>query len=34
VVTNRTFALTDAAKAHATMESAEHVGKILLVVNT
>lgn len=31
VVTNRTFALADAAKAHATMESAAHVGKILLV---
>jgi putative PIG3 family NAD(P)H quinone oxidoreductase len=29
-VTSRTFPLTDAAKAHATMESAEHVGKILL----
>jgi len=31
VVTNRTFPLADAAQAHATMESAEHTGKILLV---
>ena len=31
VVTNRTFALNEAPKAHATMESATHVGKILLV---
>jgi len=31
VVTNRTFALAEAAKAHAMMESAGHVGKILLV---
>jgi putative PIG3 family NAD(P)H quinone oxidoreductase len=30
-VTNTTFALQDAAKAHATMEKAGHVGKILLV---
>src|SRR3954468_681104 len=28
VVTNRTFPLADAAQAHATMESAEHTGKI------
>lgn len=32
-VTSRTFPLAEAAKAHATMESAEHVGKILLLVN-
>jgi NADPH2:quinone reductase len=31
VVTNKTFPLTGAAQAHATMESATHVGKILLV---
>ena len=31
VVTNQTFPLTGAAQAHATMESATHVGKILLV---
>jgi NADPH2:quinone reductase len=31
VVTNKTFPLTDAAQAHATMESATHVGKILLL---
>jgi NADPH2:quinone reductase len=31
VVTNKTFPLTGAAEAHATMESAAHVGKILLV---
>jgi len=31
VVTHRTFPLTDAAQAHALMESAGHVGKILLV---
>ena len=29
-VTNRTFPLKEAAAAHALMESAEHVGKILL----
>src|SRR5690606_14323294 len=29
-VTSRTFPLVQAAQAHATMESAEHVGKILL----
>jgi putative PIG3 family NAD(P)H quinone oxidoreductase len=31
VVTNRTFPLAEAAQAHATMESASHVGKILLL---
>ena len=31
VVTHRTFPLADAAQAHAMMESAGHVGKILLV---
>jgi putative PIG3 family NAD(P)H quinone oxidoreductase len=31
-VTSRTFPLRDAAQAHATMESAEHVGKILLMI--
>jgi NADPH2:quinone reductase len=31
VVTNRTFSFADAAQAHATMESASHVGKILLL---
>jgi putative PIG3 family NAD(P)H quinone oxidoreductase len=31
-VTSRRFPLADAAKAHATMESAEHVGKILLTI--
>jgi len=31
VVTNRTLPLADAAQAHASMESAEHTGKILLV---
>jgi putative PIG3 family NAD(P)H quinone oxidoreductase len=31
VVTHRTFALEEAARAHATMESATHTGKILLV---
>jgi putative PIG3 family NAD(P)H quinone oxidoreductase len=31
VVTNRTFSLAEAAQAHATMESASHVGKILLL---
>ena len=30
-VTNRTFALAAASEAHATMESAGHVGKILLI---
>ena len=30
-VISRTFPLAEAAKAHATMESAEHVGKILLL---
>ena len=31
LVINRTFALAEASKAHALMESAGHVGKILLV---
>ncbi len=31
-VTSRTFPLAEAAKAHATMESAEHTGKILLTL--
>ena len=31
VVTNRTFPLAQASQAHAMMESAQHVGKILLV---
>ena len=31
VVTNKTLPLTDAAQAHASMESAAHVGKILLL---
>lgn len=31
VVTNRTFPLAEAAQAHAMMESAGHVGKILLI---
>ena len=31
VVTNRTFPLAEASQAHALMESAQHVGKILLV---
>lgn len=31
VVTNRTFPLSEAAQAHAMMESAGHVGKILLL---
>ena len=30
-VTSRTFPLAEAAQAHATMESAQHVGKILLL---
>jgi NADPH:quinone reductase-like Zn-dependent oxidoreductase len=30
VVTHRTFLLSEAAKAHALMESAGHTGKILL----
>lgn len=33
VVTHRTFALAEAAQAHALMESAGHVGKILLLPN-
>lgn len=33
VVTGRTFALAEAAQAHAMMESAGHTGKILLTVN-
>ena len=33
VVTGRTFALNDAAQAHALMESAGHTGKILLTVS-
>jgi len=33
VVTGRTFALAEAAQAHAMMESAGHTGKILLRVN-
>lgn len=32
VVTRQTFPLAEAAKAHALMESARHIGKILLVV--
>jgi putative PIG3 family NAD(P)H quinone oxidoreductase len=32
VVTGRTFPLAEAAKAHALMESAQHTGKIVLVV--
>jgi NADPH:quinone reductase len=32
VVTHRTFPLAEAAKAHALMESAGHVGKIVLLV--
>jgi putative PIG3 family NAD(P)H quinone oxidoreductase len=32
VVTRQTYALANAAEAHAAMESAAHVGKILLVV--
>lgn len=32
VVTRQTFPLADAAQAHALMESAQHTGKILLVV--
>jgi NADPH:quinone reductase len=32
VVTGRTFALSEAAQAHAMMESAAHTGKILLAV--
>ena len=31
VVTHRTFPLSEAAQAHALMESAGHTGKILLV---
>jgi putative PIG3 family NAD(P)H quinone oxidoreductase len=31
-VMDRTFALADAASAHARMESSEHIGKIVLVV--
>jgi NADPH:quinone reductase-like Zn-dependent oxidoreductase len=31
VVTNCTLALSDASKAHATMEAAGHIGKILLI---
>ena len=31
VVTDRTFPLEEAAQAHATMESAAHTGKILLL---
>jgi len=31
VVTNRTFPLAEASQAHAMMESAQHVGKILLI---
>ncbi len=31
LVTNRTFALEQASEAHATMQSATHTGKILLV---
>jgi NADPH2:quinone reductase len=33
VVTGRTFPLEDAAAAHALMESAQHTGKILLLVD-
>jgi NADPH2:quinone reductase len=33
VVTGRTFPLDDAAAAHALMESAQHTGKILLLVD-
>jgi NADPH:quinone reductase len=32
VVTRQTFPLAEAAKAHALMESAQHIGKILLKV--
>ena len=32
VLVNKTFALEDAAKAHALMESSEHIGKIILTV--
>ena len=32
-VTGKTFPLADAAKAHALMESSQHTGKILLIVN-
>ena len=31
VVTHQTFPLSEAAKAHALMESAAHTGKILLI---
>lgn len=34
VVIDRTFPLTDAAAAHARMESSEHIGKIVLVVGS
>jgi putative PIG3 family NAD(P)H quinone oxidoreductase len=33
VVTGTTLPLTEAARAHALMESAQHTGKILLIVN-
>lgn len=33
VVTRQTFPLAEAGKAHALMESSQHVGKILLVAN-
>ena len=32
-VTGKTFPLAEAAKAHALMESSQHTGKILLIVN-
>ena len=31
-VIDRTFPLADAAKAHARMETGEHIGKIVLAV--
>jgi NADPH2:quinone reductase len=31
-VRDKTFALTDAAAAHARMESSQHIGKIVLTV--
>jgi len=34
VVTRQTFPLEEAAKAHALMESAQHTGKIVLLVGS
>jgi NADPH:quinone reductase-like Zn-dependent oxidoreductase len=34
VVTRQTFPLAEAARAHALMESAQHIGKILLTVES